>query len=241
MLVTALLLAKSAAADPLPPGAPDLAGTWRLTLDVSTIADVSFLGQTTITSRQTMIAQVSRTAEGFHVHQDTCGLAARTRPTIAETSFPAAFVDAVPDKEYPLELRPEGAGWAVRMDLGPIAIGFDPATHPGFPSAVTDASVIDWDNDGKPAATIHVTLPIFGTFDIYQAQTSRAILDGTVLSADKLAGGAHIEDLRQRTLAATNRLFVQNPKLTSDPANSSFRMERAPGDARCSTEPAPRL
>jgi hypothetical protein len=240
MLLTLAMLAKPAAAESTA-DLPNLQGAWRITLDTATHAQVPVLGTTTITSRQVMIAKVQRTESGFIVDHDTCGLAAKTRPALADTSFPAAFVDAVPDKRYPLELTRSGSGWAVHMDLGPIAIGFDPGVSASVPQSLSDPAVVDWDHDGKPAATIHLQVPILGTVEVYQAQTARAVLDGMVVSDSEMAGGAQVQELRQRTLGASNRLFVQNPTLQSDPAASRFDMVRVDPTASCRTEPPPEL
>lgn len=216
-------------------GQPDLEGTWNLALDVATVANVSFLGHTTIVSHQWMVAEVVREGSGYVVTHDTCGLTAVTRPALAQTRFPRAFVDAIPDKTYPLELSAVNGRIQAHMDLGPLAIGFDPGTAVGLPQALDAPGVTDWDGDGKAAATIHLDLPLFGTVEVYQVQTATAVLDGWVRGSDEISGGAEIRDLYQRTLGASNRLFIQNPSLRNDPAGSSFRMTRTTPGTRCSS------
>ncbi|MEK7269777.1 MAG: hypothetical protein AAB215_02415 [Planctomycetota bacterium] len=214
-------------------GQPDLSGTWDLALDVATLANVSFLGTTTIVSHQWMVAEVRREGDGYVVTHDTCGLTAETRPALAQTRFPQAFVDAIPDKTYPLELSTVEGRTRAYMDLRPLAIGFDPQQATVLPQAIDAPGVTDWDGDGKAAATIHLLVPIFGTIEVYQVQTATAVLDGWVRGNDEISGGAEIRDLQQRTLGASNRIFVQNPALRNDPAGSSFRMTRTTPGARC--------
>lgn len=224
-----LLVAFAAAAEP-----PDLTGAWRLVLDVATLAKIPVIGTTKIHTHQVMLVSVTRHAEGFHAHHDTCTFEADTRPSIATSEFPAAFVDAIPAKDYPIDLNSTASGWEVHMDLLAVPVGYDPEAG-AFPTTLTAPSVTDWDRDGQPAATIRMRIPLFGAIDVYRAQTSRTILDGRVTSADLLEGSISVADLQQRTLGASNRLFIQNPELEFDPANSRFRLERVALGTTCAT------
>ena len=224
-----LLVALAAAAEP-----PDLTGAWRLVLDVATKAKIPVIGTTKIHTHQVMLVAVSRRPSGFLANHDTCTFEADTRPSIATTEFPAAFIDAIPAKEYPIELKPMAPGWAVHMDLLPVPVGYDPAAG-AFPTSLTAPSVTDWDRDGQPAATVRLHVPLFGAIDVYRAQTSRTILDGLVTNADLLEGSISVADLQQRTLGASNRLFIQNPELEFDPVNSRFRLERVAVGTTCAT------
>lgn len=224
-----LFIAFAAAAEP-----PDLTGAWRLVLDVTTLAKIPVLGTTKIHTHQVMLVAVTRGAEGFRAQHDTCSLQADTRPSIATTEFPAAFVEAIPAKEYPIELNSTASGWNVHMDLLTVAVGYDPEAG-AFPTSLTAAAVTDWDRDGQPAATIRLHVPILGAVDVYQAQTSRTLLDGRLTSADLMEGSISVAELQQRTLGASNRLFVQNPELYADPPNSRFRLERVAAGATCAT------
>ncbi len=211
---------------------PDLTGSWRLVLDVATQADIPVLGTTRIRTVQVMLVDVAVSPAGLWARHDTCSLEAETQPSIATTSFPAAFVDAIPSKEYLVELTPSGSGWGVHMDLGSVALGYDPEVG-GFPSALQAPGVIDWDHDGAPAATIQITVPLFGMVSVYRAQTSRAVLDGRVTPAGQVEGAVTVSELQQRTLGASSRLFIQNPEVRSDPANSRFTMQRVPKGSTC--------
>ncbi|GDX79137.1 hypothetical protein LBMAG42_09480 [Deltaproteobacteria bacterium] len=224
-----LLVALAAAAEP-----PDLTGAWRLVLDVATMAKIPVLGTTKIHTRQVMLVAVSRHPEGFRAHHDTCAFEADTQPSIATTEFPAAFIDAIPAKDYPIELKSTGSGWDAHMDLLPVPVGYDPQAG-AFPTSLTAPAVTDWDRDGLPAATVRLHVPLFGAIDVYRAQTSRTILDGRVSSPDLLEGSISVADLQQRTLGASNRLFIQNPELQFDSENSRFRLERVAAGTTCAT------
>ncbi|MBM4392560.1 MAG: hypothetical protein FJ090_15675 [Deltaproteobacteria bacterium] len=212
----------------------DFSGTWQMVLDTATHAAVPVLGRTSIYTHQTMVATVTRAGtDGFVVSHDVCTLVAETRPALATTHFPDAFVNAIPGKSYPLELSDEGGRLRARMNLQPLAVGYDPDKTTALPQSLDSPSIVDWDNDGKAAATIEIHLPVLGTVEVYQVQVATAILDGWVRSNDEISGGAAVVGLQQRTLGASNRLFVQNPTLSADPSASSFRMTRAPEGTRC--------
>lgn len=244
ILHTALLAGHSFAADPAFPSAiapEQLVGTYEMQLDIATNAKVPIIGETLILSRQKMLAHISYGSGGLVVHHATCTLAAKTKPALAATKFPVAFVDAIPDKTYPLELSGTSTAWTAHMDLGGLPIGFDPSKSATPPSSIDHPAVYDWDNDGKPAATVHLEVPLFGTIEVYQAQTARAVLDGKVVSADKIEGGVRVIDFYQRTLSASNRLFIQNPVLTNNAALSTFRLSRIADQATCLDIPAARV
>ncbi len=212
----------------------DFSGTWQMVLETATRAAVPVLGTTSIRTHQTMVATVKHLDTGeFVVNHDVCTLTAETRPALATTHFPDAFVRAIPNKTYPLELSPEGGRLRARMNLQPLAVGYDPDKSSTLPQSLDAPAVVDWDNDGKPASTIEIEVPLLGTVEVYQVQVATAVLDGWVQSADEISGGAAVVGLQQRTLGASNRLFIQNPTLSADPSASTFRMTRAATGTRC--------
>lgn len=238
ILLTAMLAGYSFAATIAP---EQLVGTYEMELNIATNAKVPIIGETLLMSRQKMLAHIRSEGTGLAVHHATCSLSAKTKPAIAATKFPAAFIEAIPDKDYPLTLSGSPEGWTAHMDLGGLPIGFDAAKSSTPPDKIDHPAVYDWDNDGKPAATVHLEVPLFGTIEVYQAQTARSILEGKVLSPDKIEGGARVIDFYQRTLSASNRLFIQNPVLTNNADLSSFKLTRIADAATCLDIPAARV
>ena len=51
--------------------------------------------------------------------------------------------------------------------------------------------------------------------------------------ADRIEGTLQVRDLVQQTVGASNRLFAISPKVSADPANSTFLMTRAPAGTTC--------
>jgi len=211
---------------------PDLVGLWAVTMEVVTAARVPVLGTTDVHTYQTMLADIVPEGAGLRVRHRTCTFRAESRPALATTRFPEAFVDAIPDRDYPLEWLPDGAGWAARMHVGVVTVGWDPGRGE-FPERLDSPSVVDWDRDDRPAATIQLQVPIFGTVDVYQAQVQDLWFDLSRVSADEIVGNVRIEGMRSRTLGASNRLFVQNPTVKQVPERSPVRFVRAPAGAAC--------
>jgi hypothetical protein len=225
-----LLLPLALAAEP-----PDLTGTWRLDLEVQTQATMPVFGGTTVTTHQIMLATVTRGADGRQVQtHDTCDMYATASRAITEPALPRAFVDAIPDKSYPLEFTATADGWRVDMDFKPLHIGYDPGPSAGaLPQEIGDPGVIDWDHDGHPGATIRLAVPLFGDVAVYQVQRTHARIRGTILSADRIDGKVRLDEFVQRTIGASNRLFAQNPTLEALAEKSWFRQERVPTGTTC--------
>lgn len=211
---------------------PDLAGVWAVTMEIVTSARIPVLGTTDIHTHQTMLATVNADGPGFHVHHQTCTFRAESKPSLATTHFPQAFVDAIPDRDYRLELADGGVGPGGTMHVGFVSVGWDPALGP-FPERLEAPSVIDWDRDAAPAATVQLIVPLFGKVSVYQVQAQDLWFDATRVTAEEMVGTVRIEGMRSRTLGASNRLFIQNPALRQLPARSPFRFVRAAADTDC--------
>jgi hypothetical protein len=152
-----------------------------------------------------------------------------------ETIIPKPWVTALPVKEYPLQIEQVADGsWSYKADLLPLRIGYDPKlTGDELPQDMDSPGVIDWDGDGKPAATVYLDMNVLGKVEVYLVQAANTILEGRVVSADSIQGQMLTTELRQRTIGATNRLFVTNPVVKPYPPESTFSMVRVPLDSTC--------
>lgn len=201
-------------------------------MEVVTTAKLPVLGTTDVHTYQTMRATITANGEGYRVHHDACAFRAESKPSLASTSFPKAFVDSIPDRDYDLVFVSGDPTKAAQMHVGFVAVGWDPARGT-FPETLDAPSVVDWDRDEAPAATVKLKIPIFGTVDVYQAQAQDLWFDVTTVTAVEIVGSVRIEGMRQRTLGASNRLFVQNPTLRQDPLRSTVRFVRAGPGVGC--------
>lgn len=224
--------AEEAPEEPVP---PDMRGTWRFDLRIVSNAKVPVLGTTEVKSRTTFLATVSGSQERPTIHTVPCHLQAEPSRAIAKTIVPKTFIDALPQKRFPAELKQQGEGWAFHADMKPQYLGYDPKIAGEKPPHDKDAKgITDLEGDGHPGGTIHLDAPIFGIIELYVVQRAHTVLDGSWTGAEVWEGDATVLAFGQRTIGASNRLFVANAEVTVDQKNSRYRWARVPEGTSCS-------
>ena len=213
----------------------DLSGTWYLRIRTATNAKVPIIGSTYIRSTTHLLTTIEATDTGFNQTQKTCVVDNRPDRSITRTVLPKAFIDHLPVKTYPIELSPNADGtMAYRADLIQQYVGYDGVKANGtIPSRAKDPAVFDWDEDGKPGASVLVDIPIIGHVRIYMVQTNHTVLTGTVKNADRIEGKTNQLLLQQRTIGADNRLLAANPKLSVGEGHDRFEMVRTKPGSTC--------
>jgi len=239
-LIGTPLAAPSAAAEPPPAepssatAGPDLRGAWRMDLSLTTKATIPVLGETIIQTGSVYLVEIVGTPDAPIQQQTVCSITPDASRSIATTTIPPGFIDAMPDKRFALSVRPDGSQWAVSGDMKMLAIGYDLDKAPaGIPQEAEHAAVIDHEGDGNPGATVHLKAPLFGQVEVYMLQRARTTVAGTWDGRDRIDGKATVLDFAQRTIGASNRLFVANPKLEAVPETSTWRMTRVPKGTTC--------
>lgn len=228
------LLVAAALAEP--PPLPDLTGTYRLDLRISSTADIPVLGDAQIQARTTILATISPDGSGgFTQHHTTCRINPVSSIKIAQTSIPQSFIDPMPDKVYPVQLSPLPDGtWAYSADFGPQYIGFDPEKSGNMPPSEPDhPAVIDWEGDGHPGATIHLQAPVFGQVEVYITQLAHTRVSGVRNANGVVTGGVDVLALEQRSIAAKPGIFASNPKVTQQPGLSRFTLTPVAAGSTC--------
>jgi len=237
VLAAALLTTPGTGRAASPP--PDLSGDWRLDLYVVSHARIPVLGTTTILARTIFQSTVDGQPGSQVLHTRPCALHPQTTRPIATTTIPQAFVDHLPPKDVPLVMDSDAAGrWSFVADMQPQDVGWTRARHRPVPGALVpqDAShpaVLDFEGDGHPGATIHLEAPLFGDIEIYVVQTAHTVLSAAVGAGDVIEGSAHPRAFAQRTIGASNRLFISNPDIELDAGQSRFRLARVPAGTTC--------
>jgi len=197
-------------------------------------ATIPVLGTTEVKSRTIFLSKVS----GARAHPDietvACHIHAEPSRAIGRTVIPRSFIEALPRKRFPAELTWSGTHWDFHGDMRPQYIGYDPkiATE-SLPQHRDDPGITDLEGDGHPGGTIHLDVPLFGLIEMYMVQRTHTILDGTWTGADIWEGKATVRAFSQRTIGASNRLFVANADVTLDHENSRFRWARVPAETTC--------
>lgn len=224
---------------PAAPAAPDLSGDWRMDLYVVSHARIPVLGTTTILAHTLFQATVDGPPGEQVLHTRPCRLNPQTTRPIATTIVPQAFVDHLPSKDVPLVMSQDPAGaWRFTGDMQPQDVGwtrkkYTPTAGALVPQDKDHPSVLDFEGDGHPGATVHLDAPLFGNIEIYVVQTAHTLLSASVGDARIIEGHANPKSFGQRTIGASNRLFVSNPDIQLDPGQSSFRLARVPAGTSC--------
>lgn len=220
------------------PAPSDMRGDWRLDLWIVSHTRIPVLGTTTILAHTIYTVSIDGTPAEPVLHSRPCKLNPQTTKPIATTTIPQSFVDNLPIKHVPIEFTPAGDGWRWRGDMQPQDVGWARSKYTQKPGALVpqskdDPAIVDHEGDGHPGATIHLHAPLFSTVEVYVAQTAHTILHGTWNGEDVLTGTTELKGFGQRSIGASHRLFVSNPDIELDAAQSRFRLARVPDGTSC--------
>jgi len=214
--------------------APFPAGTYAMRLETATIAHVPVLGRTRGGSVSWLLGELSEDG-GQHWTWTTCAVEMTGASGKARMGLSEAFIAAMGPRKLDADIAPAPGGWRFSLDMGTDHVGYDPSRTVQVPTALDDPAVIDWDRDGRPAATIDIDVPMLGPVELYVAQRAHVRLSGTTASATGITRGevefAHFE---QRTLGASHRMFDANPEMWPDPERSGFEVRPLPTGVGCS-------
>ena len=214
---------------------PNIDGTWYLRMRTSTDARVPIIGTTNIKTTTHMLIQIDTREGRLFQSQKTCVVDTRPSRKIARTVLPKAFIDHLPEKTYPITLKPDGhGGWDYRADLKQQYVGYRGAlAKDGIPQKADHPAVFDWDEDGKPGASVLVAIPIIGNTRIYMVQTNHTFLNGALDADGVIRGKAHQRILQQRTIGADNRLLAASPNVSVSAGHDAFELMRRPAETTC--------
>jgi hypothetical protein len=147
--------------------------------------------------------------------------------------MPPRFVAALGAHSYPIALWSDGGGWSYRADLGVEYVGWRRDDDAPLPGRADDPRIYDWDGDGRPAATIRVSLPIVPLGELYVVQRAHSVLRGRVVGAGRIEGWIDVPLFEQAVVAARPGFLRRSPRATQDPGRSRFLLERVPAGATC--------
>jgi hypothetical protein len=208
--------------------AADLRGTWRLEMEVRSTAELPVV-RATSTTVTVAVVTVAADGDGLAWTHRACSVEIREANPFASTELPTALVEVLP----PTTSRAEVEGDALRVDLGTSHLGYDPAVTGGaLPTDRGAPGVLDVDGDGRPGATVLVTLRGLGVYGLEVVQRSRAVLAG-VLDQDSARGTVATTEFAQVVLAADHPWLRKTPPVRHDDADSTFRLTRLPDGAGC--------
>ncbi len=232
-LLALALLSSVALARPRHVQAEELVGTWAMKLQLAVIAQVPVLGDSATVNHRTNLATL-RMQDGVltQTHR-ACRVEVVAERDFATPIVPQAFVDHLPEKTYPVELRDIGDQVRYDVDLQLEVMGYDETLPEPVPSDDQDKRIEDTDQDGRIGITFLVDAPVFGRVEVYAVQLAHTVLKGRVLSPDRVVGSALMLVLEQRVIGSTNVFFTRGAKVRPDNAHSSFEMDRVAEGSGC--------
>ena len=213
--------------------APLPSGVYAMRLETATLAELPFVGETRGGSVSWLLGWRDDPVEQLWSWK-TCAVEMTAASGRARMMVPPAFLSAISTKELSAQLAATSEGWRLEFDMGVDHVGYTPNSIGGVPTSVDDHRVFDWDSDGHPAATIRLQVPVLGGVELYVAQRAHLWLTGFTESGSGLvAGTVRFLSFEQRTLGASNRMFVANPRMVPDPVHSGFEIRRLGDHGTC--------
>ena len=152
------------------------------------------------------------------------------------TSFPAAFVAAIPVRSRiaTLTSAETGAEFSAGPFVDVIGARLDNPATDSLPLTELDPDQWDQDSDGKPGMTVHVDNNFLGEGDVYVAQRAQATLTGTVLSDDRIEGSVAFSQEQMVYGASTWWLELEtNTTADQDPAYNFFILQGVESGTSC--------
>lgn len=193
--------------------------TYLLTLRMATVAYVPIIGQVRSVTESRAILEVE---EGVATHK-TC--AVHVDAEMGKTRLSEGFLGALPELQYPFE--PEGK--SLELDMGEVAVGYDPEL--GFPNHLGHPGVLDSDQDEAPGVSIILEIPLLGQVTLLVAQRTRSTLRGVEVEPGVWRGQTSFADFEQVILGSDHKLLSEPPPLT--PTLGDFILRELPGPLSC--------
>lgn len=209
-------------------------GTYRLEMIMASITKVPVFGTSKSASKSISLVEIKRDGAGLIQTHKTCDFRVVDDSKFIKMIFPDKFVAALARHTYPLLLDQDGQGWRYRADLGIERIGYKSSgNETALPAKLDDPAVYDWDGDGKPAATLKISIPLLPDGEFYVVQRGHSILNGRVVQPGKIEGSIETPLFEQRVLGAWPGFLNQSAEVQPDPKESRFVLSLVPGGGSC--------
>jgi hypothetical protein len=220
----------------LPPGA------YRLEMIMASISRLPFFGTSKSASRSISLVDIRKEGGELIQSHRVCDFRVLDDSRMIKMIFPEKFVAALAQHTYPIQVERDAQGWRYRADLGVERIGYRAdAGDAKLPTVADDPSVYDWDNDGKPGATLKLSVPLLPEGELYVVQRGHSILNGRITQAGTIEGAIDVLSFEHRVLGARPGFLNRSPEIQADPKESRFSLAQVAADSTCeSLRPAPR-
>lgn len=215
---------------------PDLEGTWAMLQVYPRIAELPLVGDSPQTSYVVQLVDVEQEGALLRMGDRYCFTHIEENTFLAKTEIPDTFMRSL--RPHPREATLREQGEELRFEQASYvevrgAILENPETDV-LPLGPDDPRVIDQDADGFAGMTVNVSLLGLIQAQIYVVQRVRYVLQGVVVSTDRIEGLVDWTD-EQVILSATSPLLLAGAESRPDPdpAKHIFVMIRAQEDWTC--------
>lgn len=214
---------------------PGLAsGTYRLEMIMASTTKVPFFGTSKSASKSISLVEIKRDGAALIQAHKACDFRVLDDSKFIKMIFPEKFVAALARHSYPLQLDKDAQGWRYRADLGVERIGYKSTSdETALPSKIDDPEVYDWDGDGKPAATLKISIPLLPDGELYVVQRGHSILNGRVVQPGRVEGSIETRFFEQRVLGAWPGFLNQSAEVEPDPKASRFTLTQIADGSTC--------
>jgi hypothetical protein len=212
------------------------AGVYRLEMIMASISRLPFFGSSKSASRSISLVEIREQDGALMQSHRVCEFHVLEDSAMIRMIFPERFIAALANHTYPIQLERDGQGWRYRADLGVERIGYKAGDRETkVPERIDDPAVYDWDGDGKPAATLKISVPLLPDGELFVVQRGHSILNGRIAGPGTIEGFIEYVVFEQRVLGARPSFLNQSPEITPDPKESRFNMTPLAEGSNCDT------
>jgi hypothetical protein len=210
------------------------AGTYRLEMIMASTTKIPFFGTSKSASKSVSLVEIRRDGSGAIQNHRVCDFRVLDDSAMIKMVFPEKFIAALAKHSYPIELEKDAQGWTYRADLGIEIIGYRAnGADEKLPTKIDDAAVFDWDGDGRPGATLKLSVPLLPAGELYIVQRGQSILTGRVIQPGKIEGGIEVRQFDQRVIGARPGFLAKSPEIEPNAKESRFTLSQVSADSTC--------
>ncbi len=209
-------------------------GTYRLEMIMASTTRVPVFGTSKSASKSLSLVEIKRDGTTLIQTHKTCDFRVLEDSKFIKMIFPDKFVAALARHTYPLQFEKDSQGWRYRADLGVERIGYKSSgNEAALPAKIDDPAVYDWDGDGKPAATLKISIPLLPDGEFYVVQRGHSILNGRLVQPGRIEGAIETRLFEQKVLGAWPSFLNQSAEVEPDPKESRFVMTQVAAGSSC--------
>lgn len=214
-------------------GETPLSGRYVLWQKTVTSSKLPMLKAVTATSISVALVDLKQQGDRLAGSGQLCSLSLDSTSRLVRTTFPPAFLRALPPVRVDAWLERHQGQELLRSKNRTLVIGarLEDPERDRLPRDASDRRVIDQDGDGKPGMTVVVEGLVNG--EVYVLQRSSSQLSGS-RTKDGFSGKIAF-DLEQVVVGASTALLRHGPNPQAEPGGNVFHLIRIGPSASCAS------